>query len=249
MLLTYILTFSILGSIGAIGVAGLFLVFPDKIQNKLVPILISYATGTLLGSAFLGLIPKAMESLSYTSISATVLFGIVFFFLLEKLVIWRHCHHEDCIDAHDTSGPLILIGDSFHNFVDGVIIAGAFLTSFPLGIVTAFSVITHEIPQEVGDFVILLKNKYSRIKAFGLNIISGLSAVFGALIAYFFMAQTKAAIPFVMALASSSFIYIAIGDLIPGLHKHSKTKDSIIQLILMCAGIGTIAGIQLLQHH
>jgi zinc and cadmium transporter len=240
MLLTYIIIFSVLGSVGAIIVAGLFLTFPDKIQNKLIPFMVSYATGTLLGSAFLGLIPEAMERLSPAKVSGTVLGGIILFFILEKLVIWRHCHHDECIDDHHTSGGLILIGDAFHNFVDGVIISVAFITSIPLGIATAFSVISHEIPQEVGDFVILLKNKYSRKKAFGLNIISGLTAVVGALLGYFFIGGMKSIIPYIMALSASSFIYIAIGDLIPELHKHSKIKAGMIQLSLMLLGILTI---------
>lgn len=240
MLLTLIITFSLLGSLASIAVAALFLVFPEKIRRIILPGAVSYATGALLGAAFLGLIPHAVESLPAAVISKTVLIGIVGFFILEKLVLWRHCHKVDC-DVHATAGPLILFGDAFHNFVDGIVIAAAFMVDISLGIMTAISVISHEIPQEVGDFAILLDSNYSRKKAFGLNLISGMTSLVGALLAYFFMSQVQAVVPYVMALSAASFIYIAIGDLIPGLNEHNKLKDSIIQIALMMVGIFTIA--------
>jgi zinc and cadmium transporter len=243
MILTYIIFFSILGSLGAIILASILLLFPSKIWKVILPGFISYATGTLLGAAFLGLIPHALDTLPSTTVFMTVLVGLILFFLLEKIVLWRHCHNTDC-HVHEASGPLILIGDAFHNFIDGIVIAAAFITSVPLGMATAFSVITHEIPQEVGDFAILLKNNYSKQKAFGLNIISGISAVFGGVLAYFFLEWASVATPYIMGIASASFIYIAIGDLIPHLHEKNKIKDSIIQTVLIIAGIMTMYFIQ-----
>ena len=139
-MLLWITGFSILGSVGAIGGAALFLLFPDGIRKTLVPCLISYATGTLLGAAFLGMIPAGLKAAPATTVLPTVLAGIVGFFALEKLILWRHCHEDDC-EVHGRAGPLILIGDAFHNFVDGVMIAAAFLTSIPLGITSSLAVI------------------------------------------------------------------------------------------------------------
>ncbi len=173
------------------------------------------------------------------AISGTVLAGIVLFFLLEKIVIWRHCHEEDC-EIHSSSGPLILIGDAFHNFVDGFVITAAFLTSIPLGITASLAVIAHEIPQEVGDFAILLKNGYSRVKALVLNTLSSLTTLPGAVIAYFFLGETREAIPFILALSAASFIYIATVDLVPSLHREIGMKPALLQFVLLLAGIGTI---------
>ncbi|NQU67038.1 MAG: ZIP family metal transporter [Candidatus Marinimicrobia bacterium] len=239
MLLSYIIAFSFLGSLGSVLISGLFLVFPDRIQNKLLPGLVSYATGAMLGAAFLRLIPHAIEESTGSQVSAMVLAGIVLFFVLEKLVLWRHCHETDC-HVHNASGPLILIGDSFHNFVDGVVIAAAFFIDVRFGIATSISIISHEIPQEVGDFAILLSNNYSKKKAFSLNIISGLSAVVGGILAYYFMLEIQSAIPLIMAVSASSFIYIAVGDLMQGMAQNYTLRDTTFQLLLMLAGIGTI---------
>ncbi|MFQ6613554.1 MAG: ZIP family metal transporter [Fidelibacterota bacterium] len=239
MILGYIILFSLLGSVGSIAVAALFLVFPDKTRSSLLPGVLSYATGTLLGTAFLGLIPELLKDVSDRQMSAMVLSGIILFFLLEKLVIWRHCHTEEC-DIHEASGPLILIGDGVHNFVDGIVIAVAFLSSIPLGVAVSISIITHEIPQEVGDFAILLKNKYSLKKAFGLNIVSGLTALVGSVGAYFFLGALTPMIPLAMGLAAGSFLYIALADLIPGLHRTTLFRHSALQVVLLVAGVSTI---------
>ena len=239
MLLTIIVIFSLLGSIGAIALAGLLLFFPEKGRQLLIPQLISYAAGTLLGAAFLGLIPHALADLDASAALSVVLAGIVLFFVLEKLVVWRHCHEEHC-EVHRAAGPLILIGDAFHNFVDGIVIATAFLTSISLGVAASLAVIAHEIPQEAGDFAILLDSGYSRKLAFLYNTISALFALLGAILAYFFLTEVHRAIPYIMALSAASFIYIAIADLIPTLHRYNTVGQSIYQLALMLAGIGTI---------
>jgi zinc and cadmium transporter len=240
MLLTWIIIFSVLGSIGAIAGAALLLLFPQAIRQSLLPLLLSYATGTLLGAAFLGMIPGGLALLPPINMSATVLGGIVLFFTLEKIVLWRHCHKEHCT-VHGAAAPLILIGDAFHNFVDGFVIAAAFLTSVPLGIAASLAVIAHEVPQEVGDFAILLENGYSRKRALLMNTLSSLSTLPGALIAYFFLAATQEAIPYILGLSAASFIYIAIADLVPGLHKKLSVGQSLLQILLLLLGIGTIA--------
>jgi len=240
MLLAWIIVFSILGSVGAIAGAALLLLFPQGTRKILLPCLLSYATGTLLGAAFLGMIPHGLQQATPIAISGTVLAGIVLFFTLEKLIIWRHCHDAEC-EVHRAAGPLILIGDAFHNFVDGFVIAAAFLTSIPLGIAASLAVIAHEVPQEVGDFAILLENGYSKTRALLLNILSSLATLPGAVIAYFFLGATREAVPFILALSAASFIYIAIADLVPILHRQIGITSTLRQLGLMLAGIGTIA--------
>ncbi len=240
MLLLWILVFSLLGSIGAIAGAAALLVLPEIVRRHAVPFLISYATGTLLGAAFIGMIPAALEKGEMRAILATVLAGMVLFFVLEKLVLWRHCHDAEC-EVHGQAAPLILIGDAFHNFVDGVVIAAAFLTSIPLGVATAIAVIAHEIPQEVGDFAILLESGYSRRKALVLNTLSADTTLPGALVAYFWLADARELVPYVLALSAASFIYIASADLVPHLHRRISLPESIRQVALLLVGIGTIA--------
>lgn len=240
MRLAWIAGFSLLGSVGAILVAGLFLLFPDKTRRILIPCLISYATGTLLGAAFLGLIPHSLEHIPASTSLGTVLIGIVLFFILEKLVLWRHCHDQQC-EVHGSAGPLVLVGDAFHNFVDGVIIAAAFITSVPLGIAASLSVVAHEIPQEVGDLAILLESGYTRNRALGYDILSSLTTLPGALLAYLTLQEVQRIVPYIMALSAASFLYIAIADLVPSLHRHTGLASSLRQLALMLAGIGIIA--------
>jgi len=236
----WIVGFSILGSFVATAGAAIFLLFPDALRKALVPSLVSYATGTLLGAAFLGMIPAGLEQAPAVAVTGTVLAGIVLFFVLEKMVLWRHCHEADC-KVHSRAAPLILIGDAFHNFVDGVVIAAAFLTSIPLGIAASFAVIAHEVPQEVGDFAILLDSGYDRRKALLLNGLSAATTLPGALAAYFWLGETRGAVPYILALSAASFIYIAIADLMPGLHRQVSPAASLRQLGLLLAGIGTIA--------
>lgn len=239
-MLLWIGGFSLLGSVGAVAGAALFLFFPEAIRKVLVPCLISYATGTLLGAAFLGMIPAGLKLAPAVTVTATVLAGMVLFFVLEKLVLWRHCHDSAC-EVHGRAGPLILIGDAFHNFVDGVVIAAAFLSSIPLGIAAALAVIAHEIPQEVGDFAILLDGGYGRMQAFVLNSLSAAATLPGAVVAYLWLGETRAAVPYILALSAASFIYIAAADLIPGLHRQATAAASLRQFVLLLAGIGTIA--------
>ena len=239
-MLLWIIGFSLLGSVGAVAGAALFLFFPENIRKIFVPYLISYATGTMLGAAFLGMIPASLKLAPAFAVTSTVLAGIVLFFVLEKLVLWRHCHDSTC-EVHGRAAPLILIGDAFHNFVDGMVIAAAFLTSIPLGVAASLAVIAHEIPQEVGDFAILLDNGYGRTKAIVLNGLSAAATLPGALMAYFWLGETRVAVPYILAISAASFIYIASADLIPGLHRQVTAAASLRQLVLLLAGIGTIA--------
>jgi len=221
--------------------------------------LVSFAIGALLGAAFLEVLPHAIiASGDATSSSAIVLAGILVFFVLEKLVLWRHCHTEDC-EGHEQhlhavpghhgskvsfdsgrSGLLILIGDTFHNFVDGVLIAAAFMESIQLGIITALAMIAHEIPQEVGDFVILLHSGYSRAKALAYNLLSSFATLVGGLLAYFALSSVQSSVPVFLALGAASMIYVAVADLIPGLHKRTELKATLQQVLLICAGVATI---------
>ncbi|MBU3697599.1 ZIP family metal transporter [Dechloromonas sp.] len=210
--------------------------------------LISYAIGALLGAVFLEILPHAFEHADPHHMAGTVLVGILVFFVLEKLVLWRHCHHDHCeaheahAPAHDhgRSGLLILIGDTFHNFVDGILIAAAFMESTELGIVTAMAIIAHEIPQEVGDYLILLHSGYSRLKALVFNLLSSLATLVGALLAYFALSDLQEWIPTILGLAAASMIYVAVADLIPGLHKRTELKATLQQVLLICLGVGSI---------
>jgi zinc and cadmium transporter len=181
-------------------------------------------------------------------ITASVLFGLLGFFLLEKLVLWRHCHSDDCEvhipeesgHRHAPAGTLILIGDSLHNFIDGVLIGAAFLTDIHLGVVTSLAVATHEIPQEVGDFAVLLHSGFSTARAFIYNLLSSLATVLGGLLAYYSFKGVEPVLPYILAVAASSFIYIAVADLIPGLHKRAEFSATVKQILLISAGVALI---------
>ncbi|WP_428634121.1 ZIP family metal transporter [Sedimenticola sp.] len=243
-MLGLILTFSLLGSVGALLASASLLLFPVVVRQSLVPNLISYATGTLLGAAFLGMIPAGLQKAAPFYFSVALLTGILLFFLLEKFLLWRHCH-EDQTCQESAAAPLILVGDAFHNLVDGVLIASAFLISIPLGISVSLAVIAHEIPQEVGDFAILLEHGYSRRKALLLNGLSSIATVPGAILAYLWLDQVSALVPYILALSAASFIYIALSDLVPVLSKSVGKGATVRQLILILAGVATIA----LFHH
>jgi zinc and cadmium transporter len=216
--------------------------------TRAVSVLVSYAIGALLGAAFLEIIPHAMEHGDPHRMATTLLAGILGFFFLEKLVLWRHCHHDHCeaheaqAPAHDhgRSGLLILVGDTFHNFVDGVLIAAAFMQSTELGIVTALAIIAHEIPQEVGDYLILLHSGYSKVRALAFNLLSSLATLVGALLAYFALSALTEWIPTLLGLAAASMIYVAVADLIPSLHKRTELRATIQQMLLIGLGVASI---------
>jgi zinc and cadmium transporter len=292
-LLVWIILFTLLGGVLSVLAAGLFLLLPDAMRARALQPMVSFAIGALLGAALLAILPHALEAPGQHDphvITGTVLLGLLLFFLLEKLVLWRHCHADECeahgsasvgrlhhpasgnthpspdfaegrtpgpIEAHGTTIPanrditetpagnsrpsaagyLIVIGDGVHNFVDGVLIAAAFFTDLHLGIVTAIAVAAHEIPQEVGDFAVLLHSGFGRGKALFYNVASSLTTVIGGLLAYFSFQMAQAALPYVLAIAASSFIYIAVADLIPGLHRRPEPRATLQQVLLIAAGV------------
>ena len=239
MALVWILGGILAGSIGAVLAAGCLLWFGRTVRRRVLPLLVSYATGSLLGGAFLGLLPHALAEKPARVLLPFVLAGILLFFILEKLVIWRHCHVENC-KVHSAAGPLIIIGDAVHNFADGVIIAAAFLTSIDLGIAATLAVVAHEIPQEVGDFAVLLDSGYSPRRALVLNLASSCSALAGGLLAYLSMRLMDVLIPYVLAVSAASFIYVAVADLIPGLQQHGTAVRSVQQVLFVAFGAATI---------
>ena len=238
-LLATALGLSLLGSCGGLLVASSLLLFNEQLRTRLVPWLVSYAVGALLGVALLALLPEALDELKPPAVFGTLLAGILVFFVLEKLVLLRHCHTDEC-QVHAATVPLVLIGDAFHNFIDGAIICTAVLTSVPLGINTAIAVAAHEIPQEVGDVAILLAAGYSRGGALLLNVVSGASGIVGALVAYATVAVVPGIRPFVLAFSSASLLYIAMSDLIPDLHRGQVDANAFRQVFLIAAGIATI---------
>ena len=249
-ILTGIILASLLGGVLSITVAA---VFAMSARAEWVPMLVSYAIGALLGAAFLEILPHAFElTKNIERTAATILFGIMLFFVLEKLVLWRHCHADHCEahvppahnhkhdHDHGRSGMMIMVGDTFHNFVDGIIIAAAFLADFRIGVATALAIIAHEIPQEVGDFLILLHSGYTKRQAFVLNLLSSLATVVGGVLAYFMLQSMHEWIPFFLAIAAASMIYVAVADLIPGLHKRPELHATLQQALLIGLGIGSI---------
>ncbi len=244
--LAWISAATVAGGVISIAIAALFAL---SAPASWVPALVSFAIGSLLGAVFLEILPHAIGSTgNLQALFATVLAGILGFFVLEKLVLWRHCHIEDC-EAHDhhaepndrgRSGLMIIIGDGFHNFVDGILIAAAFLQSTELGVVTALAIIAHEIPQEIGDFVILLHSGYSKLAALALNLLSSLAMLVGALLAYFTLRAAQEWIGTVLALAAASMIYVAVADLIPGLHRRPELRATAQQVVLIALGVALI---------
>ena len=259
-IIVWIILFCLLGGVLSVLAAATFLILPERIRQKILPHLVSFAIGALLGAAFLALLPHAVTAgtVEVHQVSLAILIGLLTFFLLEKLVLWRHCHHSECEvhtpedihehehhhhHQHQGSKPaanLVLLGDAVHNFVDGVLIAAAFMTDVELGIVTALAVAAHEIPQEVGDFAILLHSGFSRGKALFFNVLSSLTTVVGGVLAYWSLASMELIIPYILAIAASSFIYVAVADLIPGLHQKLDAKTSIQQISLIVLGVTVI---------
>ncbi|HEY7499361.1 MAG TPA: ZIP family metal transporter [Vicinamibacterales bacterium] len=233
---------SVLGSLGGLLTASTFLLLGDHIRVRLVPWLISYAVGTLLGAALLALLPEALAHLEPAIALGTLLAGVLAFFLLEKLVLWRHCHDTHECEVHTSSAAsLVIVGDAFHTFVDGAVIAAAVVTSVPLGITTALAVATHEIPQEVGDVAILLRAGFSRWRAFTLNLLAGAGGVLGAVAMLLASQSIPNVLPYVLSFAAGNFLYIAMADLIPDLHRGGLEGGPLRQLLLIIAGVVTIS--------
>ena len=250
-ILGYILLSCFLGTVLSLALAALV---AFRIRASWISTLVSYAVGAMLGAVFLDLLPHLFEETRNPGRTAAfILFGILAFFALEKMLLWRHHHHhseEEQAEAeeqmrheghdHGRAGWMIIFGDSFHNFTDGVIIAGAFLADVKLGVVTSLAIIAHEIPQEIGDFLVVLHSGFSKRKALLWNVISGMASVLGGLIAYFALSHVTSWIPEILAFAAASMIYIAVADLIPGLHKKTALSDSLMQIGFIFLGIASI---------
>jgi zinc and cadmium transporter len=234
-----VLGLSVLGGLGGLLVASGVLLIKEPTRTRLIPWLVSYAVGALLGASMLEILPKTLEQLPPAKVFSTLLLGILLFFVLEKLVLWRHCHTHDC-EVHDGAVLPVVVGDGFHNFVDGAVIAAAAMTSLPLGITTAVAVTAHEIPQEVGDFAILLHAGYSRSKALMLNVASAMASIVGAIAAFLAFDKVPGLLPYFLALSAASFLYVAMADLIPGLHRGRTDASSLRQILLIGAGILTM---------
>jgi zinc and cadmium transporter len=253
--LTWIILASIAGGVISAGAAAFALI----VRSSWLPMLVSFAIGTLLGAAFLEVIPHAFEHGEAHVAGMAILGGILGFFLLEKLLLWRHSHeHHDHAHAEpapsgahaDTrSGTLIVVGDTIHNFFDGVLIAAAFLQSTQLGVITALAIVAHEIPQEVGDFLVLLHSGYSRAKAFVLNILSSSATLAGGVLGYFALPVFLGLEQILLGIVAASMIYVAVADLIPGLHRRSELRATLAQTLLIAAGIAAIALVRALIGH
>jgi zinc and cadmium transporter len=230
---------SLLGSCGGLLVASALISFPARVRTRLVPWLVSYAVGALLGVALLDILPEALTLLAPQAVFGTLLAGILLFFTLEKLVLLRHCHTHEC-EVHGATAPVLFIGDGFHNFTDGAIICTAVMTSVPLGISTAIAVAAHEIPQEIGDVAILLHAGYSRGRALMLNVVTACASLAGALVAFGAVRVLPAIRPYILAMSAASLLYIAMSDLIPDLHKGQIDANAFRQVLLIAAGIATI---------
>jgi zinc and cadmium transporter len=264
--LAWIILATLASGVLSVLAAGLFLALPGRQREAVLPHLVSFATGALLGAALLALIPHAVlgaGSEHVHEVGIALIAGIALFFVLEKFLLWRHCHDDHC-DTHTVgghlhhhehthdhsqlhddarrraSGSLVLVGDALHNVLDGVLIAAAFLTDVHLGIVTALAIMAHEIPQEVGNFAVLLHSGVSRRRALALNLLTSLTAVIGGVAGYFALETAVRLLPFALAVAAASLLYVAVADLIPGLHRRIDPRSSVMQVLLISLGVAVI---------
>ncbi len=293
-LLGWIIVFTAFGGIASAALASVFLLLPESTSTRLLPHFVSFATGALLGAALLALLPEAMESVGTEGahgIGVALIVGLGIFFVIEKVVLWRHAHSHDGsavggeregdeqghahghdrdhvgehvgdhVRAHDhehnqgalshreeAAGVLVLIGDSVHNVLDGILISAAFLQNRPLGLVTTFAVAAHEIPHRLGDFVLLVHSGMSQRRALLLNMATGLAAVLGGIVAYFALRRVLGLLPYALALAAAGFLYIAVAGLIPALHKRADPRTSLTQVALIGLGVGVIAWAESFVH-
>lgn len=262
--LAWIILATLVSGVLSVLAAGLFLALPARQREGALPHLVSFATGALLGAALLALIPHAVLGAGNDrvhEVGIALIAGIALFFVLEKFLLWRHCHDDHCDEHpisddhghghghshnHDdarrkASGSLVLVGDALHNVLDGVLIAAAFLTDVHLGIVTTAAIAAHEIPQEVGNFAVLLHSGMSRSRALALNLLTSLTAVIGGVVGFFALETAVRLLPFALAVAAASLLYVAVADLIPGLHRRIDPRSSVTQVVLIGVGVALIA--------
>lgn len=262
-LLFTVLLCAAFGGIASAAFALVFLWIPEERSARIVPHFVSFATGALLGAALLGLLPEAIAATGTHGahgIGAALLAGLALFFVIEKLVLWWHTrNHGEGVaaaapagdEAHHrqhASGVMVLVGDSLHNTLDGVLIAAAFLGSAPLGLVTTLAVAAHEIPHRVGDFALLVQAGFSRQRALLLNLATGVASVLGAGVAYFALRETMGVLPYALAIAAAGFLYIAVAGIIPGLHRSADPRTSALQVLFIGAGVAVIECAERLTH-
>jgi zinc and cadmium transporter len=262
--LTWIVGFTLLGGVAGVLLASLFLLVPERVRSRSLPMLVAFATGALLAAALLGLLPEAIElagPTAHSGVGVALLGGIALFFILEKLVLWRHCHEDHCEThaphGHDhghshrdrAPGVMLLVGESMHNVLDGVLIAAAFLIDVKLGVMTGLAVLAHEVPSEVGNFAVLLNSGMSRGQAFRWNLIAALGAVLGGVLGYVALSALRPALPYALAVSAASLLYVAVADLIPGLHRRVDARSGLWQVLLIAAGVALVAGVQHLLPH
>jgi zinc and cadmium transporter len=259
MTLAYIVLATLAGGLASVLIAAALTV---QVLGRVVKSLVSLSAGLLLGTALLLILPEAFEGPADAhSLFMTLLLGLMFFFLLEKAELYRHGHHHEGDDPHHDhhhgfdadqagrGGWSVLIGDSIHNFCDGVIIAAAFLADTRLGVVTALAVIAHEIPQEVGDYVVLLNAGFSRAKALLFNALSGLAAVVGGVLGYYVAEPWDELFPYLLVVAASSFVYVAVADLLPQLQRRLPLRETLAQIGWIAAGLGGALLMRALHQH
>jgi zinc and cadmium transporter len=238
---------------GVVSISGAAL-FSFALLSKVVEKMVSLSVGIMLATSLLHALPEAFESgADIKSLFATLLAGLLAFFLLEKVALLRHSHHHEGdghhhAHGHDAreagkSGWMILLGDGMHNFTDGILIAAAFLADPEVGIVTALAIVAHEIPQEIGDFIVLLNAGFSRLRAYVFNLLCSLLAVAGGLLGYFTLDQASGLIPYVLVFASSGFIYIAVSDLMPQMQRRATLKESVPQVFLIALGVAIVVAL------
>ena len=241
-----------LGSVFLISLISLVGIFTlslkmEKLEKMLI-YMISFAAGALLGDAFIHLLPETFADCGFgVEISLYVLAGVAASFVMEKIVHWRHCHHPACEDHPHPYAKMNLLGDLVHNLIDGIIIGAAYLVSIPVGVATTMAVLFHEVPQEIGDFGILIHGGYSRKKALLLNFAIALSAIFGAILTLIIGSHIHGITHFLLPFAAGTFIYIATADLIPELHKEVAIKRSLLQFFWFILGIGVMLGLLLIE--
>lgn len=251
MTLLWIVVATLLGGVLSAALASAFLLLPPARRSTLLPHLVSFATGAMLAAALIGLLPEAIASAGprhIQAIGAAVLGGIALFFVLEKLVLWRHCHVQSCethapheSDRDRAAGWIVLFGTGMHNAFDGVLIAAAFLTDTRLGVVTTLAITAHEIPQELGDLAVLLHARMSATRALWFNAASSLTSILGGLLGYFALRRTLDVLPYAISVAAASLIYVAVADLIPSLHRRVEPRASAAQVALLGCGVAVIA--------
>lgn len=231
--LTAVVIVSMLSFSGVIALA-----FKKHLLQKIIMILVAFSTGALLGDALIHLIPEAVEEAGGLSPSLAILIfvGILLFFSLEKFLRWRHCHDVTCREHPKHLGTMNLVGDAVHNFIDGVLIAASFLVSVPLGLTTAIAVAAHEIPQELGDFGVLVHSGYSRRKALIYNFLSACFSVLGAIIVLSIGTFSSDLVNSIVPITAGGFIYISLSGLVPELHKEQDLSKSLTQFLSMVAG-------------